>query len=62
MGEYYAQLSHEHKSIVAIAVVGNEPLMDPKRLGELVALNRGGRGKGFTDYDEAINWLEQVDI
>jgi hypothetical protein len=59
MGECFADLSLKHMSIIAIAVVGHEPLMHPQKFGETVALNRGARGKVFTDYDEAVNWLFQ---
>ncbi|MGA8261340.1 MAG: STAS/SEC14 domain-containing protein [Arenicellales bacterium] len=43
--------------IGAIAVVGQEPLIDPARFGETVARNRGVNGRVFSDLDEAISWL-----
>ena len=42
-----------------IAMVGTTATVDPKRLGELVARNRGGNVRVFTDYDEAREWLRQ---
>ena len=41
-----------------IAVVGNEGIIDPDRFGETVAFNRGAFGRAFTDFTEAIAWLE----
>jgi hypothetical protein len=34
-----------------------EPLLDPMRLGETVALNRGMNVKSFEDENEALEWL-----
>ena len=49
----------EHRaSGICLALVGTEPILDPRRFGETVALNRGGWGKGFTDFDEAVVWLK----
>jgi hypothetical protein len=42
---------------IRIAVVGNEPIIDPDRFGEIVATNRGASGRAFTDLQEAIAWL-----
>jgi len=39
------------------AMVGQEPMVDPKRFGETVALNRGIPIKVFTDFQEALRWL-----
>ncbi len=39
------------------ALVGNLPLVDPKRFGETVANNRGINLKVFTDMAEALEWL-----
>ena len=43
---------------VCIVVVGKEPYVDPRRFGETVAVNRGARGKVFTDIDEAVAWID----
>lgn len=40
------------------AFVGNNPLVDPKRFGETVAVNRGMNLRVFTEIKEAIVWLE----
>jgi len=39
------------------AYVLHEPLLDPLRLGETVAVNRGMNVKAFTNFKEAIQWL-----
>lgn len=39
------------------ALLGKEPLLDPKRLGEKVAQNRGLPVKAFTSEAEALDWL-----
>lgn len=43
--------------VIPAAVVGSEPLIDPNRLGEMVARNRGVNVKVFTEYAEAEQWL-----
>jgi hypothetical protein len=57
-------LSEHHISgpvrITAIAIAGQEPLIDPDRFGETVARNRGVNGRVFTDLDEAVAWLTSV--
>ena len=58
LGVGAARIQRENMPLVTIAVVGNEPMIDPKRLGEIVFLNRGGVGKVFTDIDDAVAWLE----
>jgi hypothetical protein len=40
------------------AYVGNDPMIDPRRFGETVAVNRGINLKVFTDMKEALAWLE----
>lgn len=40
------------------AYVIHEPLRDPRRLGETVALNRGMKVKTFETPEEAFEWLE----
>jgi hypothetical protein len=42
---------------IKIAMVGVTELMDPRRLGELVAQNRGVDGRVFTDLAAAEEWL-----
>lgn len=57
MGAAVPDLQREHPTLINIAVVGKEPMIDPKRFGETVAVNRGAFGKVFTDIDEANMWL-----
>jgi hypothetical protein len=40
------------------AVVGKEPLIDPNRFGETVAVNRGAGVKAFTRMEKALAWLK----
>jgi hypothetical protein len=40
------------------AYVMNEPLRDPQRYGETVAVNRGMNVKTFETPEEAFEWLE----
>jgi hypothetical protein len=42
-----------------IAVVGKEPMLDPRRLGEAVARNRGVNVRVFTDEAAARVWLRE---
>lgn len=39
------------------AYVLYEPVLDPLRFGELVALNRGMHVKAFDNLDDAVEWL-----
>jgi hypothetical protein len=50
---------HERRgaSVIRLAIVGAEPLIDPARFGETVALNRGLPIKVTTDLEEALRWL-----
>jgi len=41
----------------SFAAVGNEPVVDPNRFTETVAVNRGLNVKVFTEMDKAIRWL-----
>lgn len=40
-------------------VTGREPMVHPQRFGEIVATNRGGLIRVFTDQALALNWLLQ---
>ena len=44
------------------AYVLHEPVLDPMKFGETVALNRGMNLKVFDDYDLAIGWLGAVPV
>ena len=41
------------------AYVLNEPVRDPKRLGETVAVNRCMNVKGFENPEDALGWLSR---
>ena len=60
VGAQFAEMQLSRETIVAIAVYGREPMIDPERFAETVALNRCAVGKVFTDIDEAISWLEHT--
>jgi len=45
------------KPRIRMAVLGHEPMVHPERFGEIVATNRGGDGRVFTDETQALEWL-----
>ena len=55
IGDFVAEL---RANGICLALVAREPILDPRRFAETVALNRGAWVKGFTDFDEAIVWLK----
>jgi hypothetical protein len=57
-GETIASLQRRENSRICIAFIGKEPVVDPRRFGETVVLNRGGCGKVFEDSSEALSWIE----
>ena len=63
-GEFAARETHklvvEHKIVPRFAYVIHEPLRDPTRLGETVAVNRGMNVKTFETSEDAIEWLTDV--
>ena len=42
---------------VQVVVYGSQPLIDPERFGETVAVNRGAKVKVSEHLDEALSWL-----
>ena len=60
-GEFAAAESRrlvvEHRIVPRFAYVLHEPLRDPGRYGEIVALNRGMIVKTFETAEEAVTWL-----
>lgn len=60
LGTRFAKLQLSLDTLVTIAVVGHQPLVDPQRFAEMVALNRCAVGKVFEDHDEAVTWLEHT--
>ena len=55
LGTRLAPLLVENR--IKLAVVGDEPAIDPSRLGETVVKNRAGDGKAFNDFEAAKHWL-----
>ena len=47
------------RQVPQFAYVMNEPLRDPQRYGETVAVNRGMNVKTFETPEEAFEWLER---
>lgn len=58
-GARVAELQQTRYRGIAFALVGNEPMIDPTGFGETVARNRGCIGRTFTDFDEAVSWIEK---
>jgi hypothetical protein len=60
-GVHVAELHLEHlfetKEKLKVAFVGTPEVIDPGRLGETVAINRGADVRATTDMREAIAWL-----
>lgn len=42
------------------AYVLREPVLDPRRFGETVAVNRGMRVKAFDNLEDALGWLRSA--
>jgi hypothetical protein len=58
LGTTFTKIQQSKEKIIAMVVVGQEPIIDRQRFGEVVATNRGAIGKVFTAHDEAVAWLE----
>jgi hypothetical protein len=63
-GEFAAKeimrLVREHGLFPRFAFVIHQPLCDPRRFGETVAVNRGMNIKTFETSEEAFEWLEHT--
>ena len=64
-GEFAAQsvVEFEGRGVscdTQFAYILTEPLLDPKRFGETVAVNRGMKVKAFDNAAEALQWLVSV--
>lgn len=55
-----AELQLGKDRLVAIAIVGREPMLHPERIGEAVALDRCAVLKVFESHNAAIDWLEHT--
>jgi hypothetical protein len=53
------EMMREYNISLRFAYVIHEPLRDPKRFGEKVAVDRGMDVKVFEDPNEAIQWLNR---
>ena len=63
-GQFIAELviSYEDRGVPAgtpFAYVLKDPVLDPKRFGETVAVNRYMNLKTFENPEEALQWLDQ---
>ncbi len=63
-GEFCAaevlKLVNKHSLIPKFAFILQEPVLDPGRFGENVAVNRGMNVKMFDNIDEAQAWLDEA--
>jgi len=58
IAELIAKLNLTQGRGIFLAIVGNVPIIDPKRFGETSATNRGALIKVFTKIDNATTWLK----
>lgn len=58
LAQYKAK--HALTEVSKIALLGKEPLVDKKRFGETVAVNRGVNIKVFTELNDALIWLNET--
>lgn len=58
LGDDITHAQRVHGYAAVIAVVANEPPLEPERFAEKVAINRGAIGKAFLDLPEAERWIE----
>jgi len=56
-GVLVAKLQSAQAPRIRLAVLGQEPMVHPERVGEIVAVSRGALARVFTDLDEAIAWV-----
>ncbi len=54
---FAAETARELSQRTRFAYLLQEPLLDPQRLDELVATNRGMNVRAFSDFDATIRWL-----
>jgi hypothetical protein len=58
LGTTFTKIQQSKEKIIAMVIVGQEPIIDRQRFAEVVATNRGAIGKVFTAHDEAVAWLD----
>jgi len=56
-GVLVARLSAEHRWAIRMAIVAQPSLLDPDRVGEVVATNRMANARVFDDIEKAGDWL-----
>lgn len=56
-GEFAAKLSRAICHVPRFAYVLIPPMLDPGRLGETVAVNRGMVVKAFDNLNDGLKWL-----
>lgn len=56
-GVHVAKLQSAQASRIRLALLGQEPMVHPERVGEIVAASRGALVRVFTDKDAAIAWV-----
>ena len=57
-GKRFAEIQLSSAPGIRVAVVGIAPLVDTKKFGETVAVNRGASLAVFEHREQAIEWLE----
>ncbi len=55
--KYFERVKKRSISHCRFSMVGKEPVLDPHRFGETVAINRGLTVNASTDLREALDWL-----
>jgi len=58
LGVLASQYRLNNPSSICISLLGKEPYISPDRYAETVARNRGVPGRVFTDFSEAVQWIE----
>ncbi len=56
----FVKIQKSANSHIPVCIIGSHPMIDPHKFGETVAVNRGGTFGVFTDFDEAIAWIEKT--
>jgi hypothetical protein len=53
-------IKHGAPRTLQFAYVLQEPVLDPKRFAETVAVNRGMWAKAFDNLEDALGWLRRA--
>ncbi len=57
MAIHVTALQRKRLPLIALAILGHEPMVDSQRFGETVARNRGAVARVFTNEERAREWL-----